>query len=238
MDWFHDKRLNVLVYPLLQAFPAYALPDAKVVSREHIGMPFTLQNDLIDTERKNLPELPEARKARFIGTLGLSGYDAEVLTQDKKTADYFEECVKFYNKPKIISNWLMGDVSGYLNAKNLSVRDSKLKPQGLAGLLKEVDSGKISGKMAKDIIIEMLDTGKDAAAIISEKGLAQISDTGELEKFAEEAIAENAKTAEDFLKGKDNALMFLVGQVMKKTKGKANPAVVNKILKDKLSKKR
>ena len=134
-------------------------------------------------------------------------------------------------------NWLMGDVSAYLNSKNLSAGDSKLKPQGLAGLLKEVDSGKISGKMAKDIIIEMLDTGKGAAAIISEKGLSQISDTGELEKFAEETIAENAKTAEDFLKGKDNALMFLVGQVMKKTKGKANPAVVNKILRDKLSKK-
>lgn len=103
--------------------------------------------------------------------------------------------------------------------------------------MKEVDSGKISGKMAKDIMIEMLDTGKAAAAIISEKGLAQISDSGELDKVAEEVIAENRKTAEDFLKGKDNALMFLVGQVMKKTKGKANPSVVSRILREKLSKK-
>ena len=228
--WDPDKVITVSMRSKEEAHDYRYFPEPDLV-------PFTLQAAIVENERKNLPELPEARKARFIGALGLPVYDAEVLTQDKGTADYFEECVKFYNKPKTISNWLMGDVSGYLNAKNLSVRDSKLKPQALAGLLEEVDSGKISGKMAKDIIIEMLDTGKGAAAIISEKGLAQISDTGELEKFAEEAIAENAKTAEDFLKGKDNALMFLVGQVMKKTKGKANPAVINKILRDKLSKK-
>ncbi len=228
--WNPDKGITASMRSKEEAHDYRYFPEPDLV-------PFTLQGDLVDEERKNLPELPEARKGRFIGALGLSGYDAEVLVQDKATADYFEECVKFYNKPKIISNWLMGDVSAYLNSKNLSAGDSKLKPQGLAGLLKEVDSGKISGKMAKDIIIEMLDTGKGAAAIISEKGLSQISDTGELEKFAEETIAENAKTAEDFLNGKDNALMFLVGQVMKKTKGKANPAVVNKILRDKLSKK-
>ena len=200
-------------------------------------VPFMLQKDLIDIERKNLPELPGARKTRFISAFGLPEYDAEVLTQDRRLADYFEGCLEFYDKPKIISNWLMGDVSGYLNVNNLYIKDSKLKPKGLAGLLKEVDSGKISGKMAKDIIIEMLDTGKDAAVIISEKGLVQISDSGELDKVAVEVIAENRKTAEDFLKGKENALMFLVGQVMKKTKGKANPAAVNQILRDKLTKK-
>ncbi len=228
--WDPDKGVTVSMRSKEEAHDYRYFPEPDLV-------PFALEAAVVENERKNLPELPEARKTRFIGALSLTEYDAEVLVQDKATADYFEECVKFYNKPKAVSNWLMGDVSGYLNAKNLSVKDSKLKPQALAGLLKEVDSGKISGKMAKDIIIEMLDTGKEAAAIISEKGLSQISDTGELEKFAEEAIAENAKTSEDFMNGKDNALMFLVGQVMKKTKGKANPAVINKILRDKLSRK-
>lgn len=228
--WDPDRQITVSMRSKEEAHDYRYFPEPDLV-------PFALQDGLIEAERKSLPELPEARKARFASAFGLPAYDAEVLTQDKATADYFEECVKFYNKPKIVSNWLMGDVSGYLNAKNLSIGDSKLTPQGLSGLLKEVDSGKISGKMAKDIIIEMLDTGKDAAAIISEKGLSQISDSGELDKVAEEVIAENRRTAEDFLKGKDNALMFLVGQVMKKTKGKANPAVINRILRDKLAKK-
>ncbi|OGX43118.1 MAG: aspartyl/glutamyl-tRNA amidotransferase subunit B [Omnitrophica WOR_2 bacterium RIFCSPLOWO2_12_FULL_51_24] len=228
--WDPDREITVSMRSKEEAHDYRYFPEPDLV-------PFMLQNDLIEMERKNLPELPGARKARFASAFGLPEYDAEVLTQEKETADYFEECLGFYDKPKIISNWLMGDVSGYLNAKNLSVRNSKLRPQGLAGLLKEVDSGKISGKMAKDIIIEMLDTGEDAGVIISEKGLAQISDSGELDKVSEEVIAENRKTAEDFLKGKDNALMFLVGQVMKRTKGKANPAVVNRILRDKLTKK-
>jgi aspartyl-tRNA(Asn)/glutamyl-tRNA(Gln) amidotransferase subunit B len=186
--------------------------------------------------QKSLPELPQKRKIRFIEKLGLPEYDAEVLIQDKAMADYFEECLKFYDKPKAVSNWIMGDISAFLNANALQVKDIKLKPQALAGLFKEIDSGRISGKMAKDIILEMLETGKDAGRIVEEKGLAQITDSGALEKVADEVIAENKKTAEDFLKGKENALMYLVGQVMKKTKGRANPAVINEVLRRKLSK--
>lgn len=199
---------------------------------------FTLEQGWEDEAKKSLPELPQERKVRFIEKLGLPEYDAEVLTQDKDMADYFEECLKFYNKPKVVSNWIMGDVSAFLNEGALEIKDikSKLTTQNLASLLKEIDSGKISGKMAKDIILEMLETGKGASKIIEEKGLAQISDSAALEKVADEVIAENKKTAEDFLKGKENALMFLVGQVMKKTKGRANPAVVNEVLRRKLSK--
>lgn len=228
--WDPDKAITVSMRSKEEAHDYRYFPEPDLV-------PFALRNDLIETERRNLPELPRTRKARFISALGLPEYDAEVLTQDKETADYFEECLKYYDKAKVVSNWLMGDVAGFLNAKNLSIGDSKVKPRGLAGLLKEVDSGRISRKMAKDIIVEMLDTGREAVAIISEKGLAQISDIGELDKVAEEVIAENKKSAEDFAGGKENALMFLVGQVMKKTKGKANPAVINKILRDKLTKK-
>ncbi|KPK42196.1 MAG: glutamyl-tRNA amidotransferase [Omnitrophica WOR_2 bacterium SM23_29] len=199
-------------------------------------VPYILPQELIDMEKKALPELPEARKARFVTAYGLPEYDADVLTQDKDLADFFEECTKYYENPKSISNWMMGDLLGYINANLLKLKDVKLSPQNLAGLLKEIDSGKISGKMAKDVLLEMFKTGKDARNIIEEKGLVQISDEAQLEIFADEAIAENKKSVEDFLKGKENALMFLVGQVMKKTKGRANPTVINEILRRKLSK--
>ncbi len=199
-------------------------------------VPFVLSLEEIDTAKKSLPELPQARKTRFVKTYGLPEYDADVLTSDKELADFFEDCTKYYDKPKIISNWIMTGVLGYLNANALELKDIKLTPQNLAGLLKEMDSGKISGKMAKDILIEMVETGKDARKITEEKGLIQISDEALLERVADEVIAENKKSAEDYLKGKGNAVMFLVGQVMKKTKGRANPAVINEILKRKLSK--
>lgn len=199
-------------------------------------VPFILSVEEINAVKDSLPELPEARKERFVKTYGLPDYDAAVLTQDKQLADFFESCTKHYDKPKTISNWMMGNILAYLNEQGLEIKDIKLTPQNLAGLLKEIDSGKISGKMAKDILTEMLRTGKDARGIIEEKGLLQISDIAELEKFADEALAENKKSVEDYLKGKENAIMFLVGQVMKKTKGKANPAMINEILKRKLLK--
>ncbi len=199
-------------------------------------VPFILSLEEIETSRKALPELPEARRARFVKEYGLPEYDADVLTSNKELADFFENCLRYYEVPKSISNWLMGDVLGYLNAKALQLKDIKLNPQNLASLLSEIDSGQISGKMAKDILVEMLETGKDARSIIKDKGFAQISDEAQLEKFADDVIAENKKSVADYLGGKGNAIMFLVGQVMKKTKGKANPAAINEILKRKLSK--
>jgi len=226
--WDPDKAVTVSMRSKEEAHDYRYFPEPDLV-------PFTLPKEMGEASKKSLPEFPEARKKRFIES-GLPEYDAEILIQDKALADYFEKCLQFYDKPKIVSNWIMGEVLAFLNAKALQVGDIKLKPQALAGLFKEVDSGRISGKMAKDIILEMLETGKDAGRIIEEKGLAQISDSAALEKVADEVIAENKKTAEDFLKGKENALMFLVGQVMKKTKGRANPAVINEVLRRKLSK--
>ncbi len=227
--WDPDKSVTVSMRSKEEAHDYRYFPEPDLV-------PFMLEGSLITAEKGKLPEFPKARKKRFVEKLGLSDYDAEVLIQEKEIADYFEECLRSYDKPKNIANWIMGDIAGFVNAKTLQIKDIKLKPKNLAGLLSEIDSGKISGKMAKDIIIEMLETGKDAAAIISEKGLAQISDTSQLESIADEVIAENRKTVEDYSKGKENAFMFLIGQVMKKTKGKANPAVVNEVLRRKLSK--
>ncbi len=227
--WDPERQITALMRSKEEAHDYRYFPEPDLV-------PFILDSGEIENARRSIPELPEARKARFVSAFGLPEYDAEVLTQDKDLADYFEECLKSYEKPKIISNWIMGDISAFLNANALRIKDIKLKPQALAGLLKEIDSGKISGKMAKDIILEMLQTGKDASQVISEKGLAQISDTAQIEKVADEVIAENKKTAEDYLKGKDTALMFLIGQVMKKTKGKANPALADEVLRRKLSK--
>ena len=229
--WDPDKAVTVSMRSKEEAHDYRYFPEPDLV-------PFTLPKDMQEATKRSLPEFPEIRKRRFIDNLGLPEYDAEVLIQDKDLADYFEDCLKFYDKPKTVSNWIMGDISAFLNAKALRIKDIKLKvnPQALAGLFREIDSGRISGKMAKDIILEMLETGKDASKIIEEKGLAQISDGASLDKVADEVIAENKKTAEDFLKGKENALMFLVGQVMKKTKGRANPAVINEILRRKLSK--
>ncbi|MFH0771450.1 MAG: Asp-tRNA(Asn)/Glu-tRNA(Gln) amidotransferase subunit GatB [Candidatus Omnitrophota bacterium] len=229
--WDADKAITASMRSKEEAHDYRYFPEPDLV-------PFILPKELIDSERNNLPEFPEAKKRRFMEQFALSEYDAAALTQDKELAGYFEECLRFYSKPKVVANWIMGDLLAFLNDRALQIRDvsGKLTPRNFGDLLKEIDSGKISGKIAKDIILEMLETGKAAAAIIEEKGLEQISDVSQLESVADYVIAENKKTADDFLKGKDNALMFLVGQVMKKTKGKANPAAINEILRRKLAK--
>lgn len=229
--WDPEKNITISMRSKEEAHDYRYFPEPDLV-------PFALDGNVAKAQKASLPELPKARKERFMNLLGLPDYDAEVLTQEKENADYFEECLKNYDKPKTVSNWMMGDISAYLNSRAMSITAIKMKPASLAGLLKEIDSGKISGKMAKEIIPEMCDTGKEASVIISEKGLSQISDVSELEKFADEAIAENSKTVEDFMKGKDSALMFLVGQVMKKTRGKANPAMVNEVLRKRLAGKK
>ena len=147
-------------------------------------------------------------------------------------ADYFESSVKFYAKPKILVNWLMGDVLKYQNANNLKFKilREKMPPENLSDLLKLIDGGTISGKIAKDVLEEMLESGKPAENIVNEKGLKQISGQAEIEDIAKEVIIENKKVADDYLSGKDKALGFLVGQLMKKTKGKANPGLANDIL--------
>ncbi len=197
--------------------------------------PFALKQDRIQAIKDSLPELPAAFKERLIKDYGLGSYEAGILTAEKAMAGYFEIVYKLYPKAKVISNWLSGAIAYEMNSRNKDIKGLKLSPDDLAGLLKAIEEGKISNLAAKDVLTQMLDSGKSADSIIEEKGLAQISDSSELSSAADKVIAENAKSVNDYKAGKANALMFLLGQVMKLTKGKANPKIVQEILKEKLS---
>ena len=199
-------------------------------------VPFIIPVEKIERIRKELPELPHNRRERFVMEYGLSEYDAEVLTSDRAFADYFEESTKGYDKPKSMANWIMGDISYQLKLKGLKLQDIKVTPSSLRELVKLIDDGGISGKMAKDILVEMIETGKSPQEIVQQKGLSQISNSEEIEKIVDKVIEENTKSVSDFKNGKEKAIIFLVGQVMVKTKGKANPKMVNESLRRKLSK--
>jgi len=198
-------------------------------------LPIVLEPQWIEEIKASLPELPTAKKDRFINELGLSQYDAGILTSSRDLAKFFEETVALYNEPKVIANWLMGEFLSLLNANNLEIQESKVTPQQMATLLKTLNKGEISGKIAKTVFSEMFASGKDSATIIKEKGLVQISDEGALTALIEKILAANPKSVEDYRGGKKNALGFLVGQVMKETKGQANPGMVNKLLQEKLN---
>ncbi len=184
----------------------------------------------LERVRAELPELPAARRARFEQELGLPAYDAGVLTAERAVADYYEAVVAAGSDAKTASNWVMGDLLGYLNAQGLSVAESPVRPEQLAGLIAQVDKGTISIKQARDVFKLMCETRKDAEVIIKEQGMEQISDESQLIPIIEEVIANNPKSVEDYRAGKQKALGALVGQTMKATKGKANPALVNKLI--------
>ncbi|PLR99225.1 Asp-tRNA(Asn)/Glu-tRNA(Gln) amidotransferase subunit GatB [Bacillus sp. T33-2] len=187
--------------------------------------------------RAEIPELPDARKKRYIEELGLPVYDANVLTMSKEMADFFEAVVKAGAEAKQASNWLMGDVSAYLNAEQKELDQVALTPEGLAGMIKLIENGTISSKIAKTVFKELIEHGGDAEQIVKEKGLVQISDEGALLKIITEIIDANPQSVEDFKGGKGKAVGFLVGQVMKATKGQANPPLVNKLLAEELNKR-
>jgi len=193
----------------------------------------------INEIRATLPELPDAKRERFVSQYGLPEYDAELLTAERSTAEYFEEATASYSLsisgPKIVSNWVMGDLTRLLNEENKSIEDCPLKPEQLAGMLKLMDKGTISGKIAKTVFEEMYKTGKNADAVVKEKGLVQISDEGAIEKAIDEVLAKSQKEIERYKAGDEKLIGFFVGQVMKLTKGKANPQMLNEMLKKKLS---
>ncbi|KPV45571.1 Asp-tRNA(Asn)/Glu-tRNA(Gln) amidotransferase subunit GatB [Alicyclobacillus ferrooxydans] len=184
----------------------------------------------LDRLRESLPELPAAKRRRFITELGLPPYDAGVLTSDLALANYFEGVVKAGAEPKPASNWIMGDLLAYLNSSGQTIAQSPIPPGQLAGLLAEVANQTISGKQAKDVFQLMCGSGKDAKTVIKEQGLEQISDESALLPIIDEVIANNEKSVADYLNGKEKALGALVGQTMKATKGQANPGLVNKLL--------
>jgi aspartyl-tRNA(Asn)/glutamyl-tRNA(Gln) amidotransferase subunit B len=194
--------------------------------------PLVVDRSWIEETRARLPELPEARRDRFMTQYGLSLYDANILTGSKAMADYFEDCVRLTGpgKAKVVSNWLLGDFSRLLNATNTEIENARISPKHLADMLVLVDNGAISGPTAKAVLEEMFQTGKGASDIIREKKLNQISDAGEIREVVKQVMADNAGAVADYASGKQQALTFLVGQVMKATRGRANPGVVKEII--------
>ncbi|HHX24830.1 MAG TPA: Asp-tRNA(Asn)/Glu-tRNA(Gln) amidotransferase subunit GatB [Thermoanaerobacterales bacterium] len=179
----------------------------------------------------HIPELPNARKTRFMEEYGLPEYDASVITASKILSNFYEECVKYYNDTKAVSNWIMVELMSILNETGQGIEYIKFTPKQLSDMLSMIDKGTISGKIAKDVFREMFSTGKSPEDIVKEKGLVQISDESQLETIAQKVIDNNPKSVQDYKSGKERALGFLVGQIMKETRGKANPQMVNQILK-------
>lgn len=200
-------------------------------------LPLAISEKWVEQIKASLPELPEVRRHRYIRDFGLTNYDAGVLTSAREMADYFEMTVKqLPMQAKLCANWIMGDVSGRLNKENIEITQCPVSPGQLAGLLLRISDGTISGKSAKDVFESMWqgEQGGDADAIIAAKGLKQISDDSEIERLIDEVLAAFPQQVADYRSGKEKAFNSLVGQVMKATKGKANPGQVNSILKKKL----
>ena len=198
--------------------------------------PLVLDAAFIKDVERTLPELPAAKRARFIKNYGLSAYDAGVLTATREMADYYEQAVKAAaTDPKLVANWVTGDLSSYLNRDNKEIGESPVTVAMLAGLLKRLADNTISGKIAKEVFEAMWAGEGDADAVIEKKGLKQITDSGAIEKAVDEIIATNPKQLEQYRAGKEGLFGYFVGQVMKATQGKANPALVNELLKKKPS---
>ena len=194
-------------------------------------LPLVIDDGWIDSVKKSLPELPETKKKRFMKQYSLPLYDAGFLTSDRNVADFFENCVKIFPDPKQVSNWVMGALSAHLNALGKTISQSPISPENLAKLLSLIDQGVISGKIAKTVFDEMGKSGKTPDQIVNEKGLVQVTDAGKIEKVVSDVLSRSSDEVEAYKGGKTKLLGYFVGQVMKETRGKANPKIVNDLLK-------
>jgi len=206
--------------------------------------PLTLAREWVEEIRARMPELPDAKKERFLRSYRLTEYEVNLLMETRAKADFFEECLasladkeetKVRQRAKAVSNWLLGDFARLLNAANMEIEDALVKPDHIDEMLDMIDGGIISGKIAKTVFEGMFQTGKSARQIVEEAGLTQISASDELAAVVERVLAANAKAVRDYESGKEGALRFLVGQVMRETRGRANPDLVNQILREKLA---
>jgi len=200
--------------------------------------PLELKREWIESIKARLPELPDAKRERFIQEYGLSKYDAGVLTAERAVAGYFEECLKYYPHPKEASNWVTGEIFRLLKSDGIEIERSKVHPVHLGELLELVGEGTISSTMAKEVLEESFKTGQEPRALVESKGLVQISDADQLATVVDQVLEDNPKPVADYLGGKEGALRYLVGQVMKATKGKANPSLANRLLKERLKEKK
>lgn len=195
--------------------------------------PLVLSDDYIAKIKSELPELPDAKKQRFIETMGLTAYDADVICENKETAEFFEKAATGHDAKKV-ANWLMGDFFSMLNKKKLDISQSPIAPENLGKLVDLINKEVISGKIAKDVFEIMAETGENPEKIVEEKGLKQVTDTGAIEKIIDDIIAANPDNVAAYKNGKTNLAGWFVGQTMKMSQGKANPAIVNKLIKEKL----
>lgn len=198
--------------------------------------PIRLDANWIKSIQDSMPELPEERKARYINDFGLNEHDINVLIANKELGDFFEETMKYSKNAKGVCNWLLGEVQGWLNKHEQTIVNTELRPEALAKLVEMIDTNEISSKQAKELIDDIM-TGKDPAESAKEKGLQQVTNTDELANMIKDVLDENTQAIEDFKAGKGRAVGFLVGQVMKKSKGQANPGLVNQILQEELKKR-
>ena len=198
--------------------------------------PIVLSEEYIENIKNNLPEMPHVKKERYIKEFAIPEYDAEILTMSKEVAVYFEKVATLSNNPKLSSNWIMGDFASKLNEAEITISNSKIKPEDLAQLIKLIDNNTISSKIAKTVFEEMFETGKEPKAIVEEKGLVQITDENALQEIVNRVVENNPQSIIDYKAGRDRAIGYLVGQIMKETKGKANPGIVNKMLLEILNK--
>jgi aspartyl-tRNA(Asn)/glutamyl-tRNA(Gln) amidotransferase subunit B len=197
-------------------------------------LPVVVDETFIADVRRSLPELPDAKRERFVRDYGLSAYEAEVLTASRELADFYEGSTRAGAAPKAAANWVMGEVLGALNKEGREIGDSPVSPEMLGGLLRRIEDNTISGKLAKQVFEAMWAGEGDADAVIAKKGLRQITDSGAIEQAVDKVLADNPQQVEQYRAGKDKVLGFLVGQIMKATQGKANPAQVNELLLRKL----
>lgn len=198
---------------------------------------YHISDEWVERVRQSIPEMPEQRRLRYVNELGLSEYDAHVLTLSVEMSDFFNEMIREGADAKQAANWLMGEVSAYLNEKKMELGQTKLTPENLTDMIALINDGTISSKMAKKVFRELIQNGGDAKQVVEEKGFVQLSDPSQLQPIVSSIIDEHPESVELFKKGKDRAVGFLVGQVMKQTKGQANPGVVNQLIKEELSKR-
>jgi len=224
--WDETRRITITLRTKEEEQDYRYFPEPDLV-------PITITKDFIEKVKDVMPELPEARIQRFMATYALPQYDAEVLVSDKALADFFERCVKLYNKPKEVSNWMMSDLLRYLYENNMELSESKITPEHLVEMIKLIDDGVISGKIGKRVLPEIVLTGRYPWQIVEEKGLVKITSREALERVVDRVFAENPKAVKDALFD-EKAVHFLVGQLMRETKGKADPQLANQMIRERL----
>jgi aspartyl-tRNA(Asn)/glutamyl-tRNA(Gln) amidotransferase subunit B len=225
--WDVDQGVTISMRGKEEAHDYRYFPDPDLV-------PLRIEEKWVEEIRKSLPELPDEKKERFVRQYQIPEYDAEILTSTKPLSGYYEETVKLFSEPKIVSNWMMGDLLRELKRDEKEIDQCPVTPQHLAKMLSMIQEGTISGKIAKDVFEEMYRTGERPEKIVRDKGWVQILDQGEIEQAIGKVMESNPKQVDDYRKGKEKIFGFFVGEVMKQTQGKANPKLVNELLKKKL----